>query len=67
MRLLRNSPRYDDSHAHTAFAVIVLFFGLAFVDSLVAREWSMAIVFALVAVLAVYVDRRRAHSDRSSS
>jgi len=39
--------------------VVVLFFGLAFIDSLDARSWGTAILFASIAILALVSDARR--------
>jgi hypothetical protein len=48
----------------SAFAVVVLFFGLAFIDSLDARSWGTAILFASIAGLALITDLR-SHSNDS--
>ena len=59
MRNLRSRVTGRRRSDRSAFAVVVLFFGLAFIDSLDARSWGTAILFASIAILALVSDARR--------
>lgn len=63
MRLLHSSVRRPAESTNAAFAVVVVFFGVAFIDSIVAHAWGAASVFALLAAIALYADRRRTPPD----
>jgi len=48
-----------DRMGSTALAVIILFFGIAFIDALFARDWTFAVLFLTLCALGFGAGRGR--------
>ena len=51
----RNPPDHSRvGSVSSALAVVFLFFGVAFIDAVLSRSWSFALLFAALCVLAFF-------------